>query len=1417
MEALGLSEAELWKAELAGISPTFDLHLSLSRFFANVAYQKSLRFFTAVMGALISILTPVFAPSFAQPISSEMAATVATDSNINEGCFNSLQRGSAGSAVQQLQISLVQQGYNTEINGVFDEQTEIAIRLFQRDNLSEIDGIYDAQTCDALAISASNQLLATNSSSPDDDELWPLGLKDEENPLPEMVSDDFHEFRSSDTRQNESLKEESSQQNPSGKTNTEEIVFSQASSPTSLKNNLVSLELKRERDRQSSSQPISLPNFSNQTKGTVKATNTVIKISSDPTSSSGQDVQSINSDQVRIPESRQLEDQPIGSSESLVLEFTVENPDNTSRMTAETVETTAEENPVELPQSEIARIFNTNNLRTQKTVLPTTNQQHNFDAEDREISRVQAGENSQDLGVEKTSPLEQDASSSTIQNINKNQSSSSSKDTLVLEILLENYPRSLVTSKQADLPILNEAENILERKPVEPQQNDLVSSLNDNGRSPSEEAVTFSVNKQRLEDDPSIQEFSVLPDDLQEEPNTEIIAPLEQQEKIEEQIFSLSDEGRRSPSEEPVTSPVSQLLEDQPSNPEFNVLPSDNPEEPGTEIITPLDQQEKIEDQQGIDWSPYLLFSLGATAEKYPYIVNPTDNLTLSPDFFRPNADEEYSTFDFRFAEESPILNSMTYARFPKEKQFYWTLPNNTIVMETEGDSIGLFHEGRSTNIDMTEVVLSEQRFLGLQSVFALPNRNDNLVGTVESGPFSVLTLIAQVENPSGVTNNNISVDTGLNLDGADAINILPILGSGSTNNILGGGALFQNLDPQNAPLFLQAFPTNDLKSLLNDGVSLRPGEIIPIENLERTGIGFNNPFTGEGFKFAAPQTSTPGIKIGQPGGGANFDLLNMVVNPFQSAREREIRYLNSLLWTPLGQREVGRGVTSERTSSDWYRLSFSKPHKKTILSYDPEAIKVTYESIFSNPGISATFSLDDDADGGQFVNATLGLALGGIYENIKIDTIDTSLEEAQLSYKNGDAPAELQTAATPEQRRALNQRLHQNLINSDRVTQLTQVSGDYTFPAEVEEKQSNIIQLRTGLYQRRVEYQESNITSRDPIYFFSDLDVKDFGPLGFIGTLQPVENTSLVSENEAIAGQVVLIGADGRQSYLNFNSQDNTVVPILGGRAFDIAFDEISIAQLTGRELDYNSFLGKLYLPSIELVASGTNNDFNYGLSLGSWFNLFPNEAGSVNSNSLGLEESSIGAYAHGIANFILRDVKVDDEGKPIAISTQVPFLDIGWNSETNRLNTFQVTGGYSFSSQQLNGGFSLTTALTYVPQGSNAIVPENSNGSLLGLVSAQAGFKNGLTGKVNAEIGKTTFIDVEGLARVSGNFSSGLYYQNFNINNIGLDSREAQSSFGAIFRYSTLDSRLFFNARVGKSDDSFDARLSSQMRFNF
>ncbi|BDI17247.1 hypothetical protein ANSO36C_30490 [Nostoc cf. commune SO-36] len=860
--------------------------------------------------------------------------------------------------------------------------------------------------------------------------------------------------------------------------------------------------------------------------------------------------------------------------------------------------------------------------------------------------------------------------------------------------------------------------------------------------------------------------------------------------------------------------------EEEEEKPQPNTIqPSNsNPSKPYTlqqQIL--IQKLRRTKTQQQAIQKKIIIDALTTSADKYPWIVNPTDNLTFPIELFKPNKNENYIDTDIsvKFSGENQIIDKFTYAKFPKADQFYWVLDQNRIVVETKGYQAGILSQGRQTNTYITRNVTSEQAFWGLQTLFAIPTDFRELAGEVDTTNFSVISIAGQVVNPEGIPAGRVIINSGIDPNDPNVTvlkNPIPAIGSASTLSVDGGQALFQALDATNAPKILQGFPTTNLQPLLDDrNVKLQEGEIIPNSALEAAGIFWGDILTGEGFGFTAPVSSFPGIKVAQLGEFDNFDLLNVAINPFLSQSDKDFHYLNSLQWLSLGKREpIFKTLSQTQETSDWHRLYVSHPHNRSLIQYDPVAIKVTYSNIFSAPGLSLTANFSDTSiDAIQSINSTLGLLLGGVFEAIKIDNIQQGLEEAKQKLKNGEDFVPLNTPATPEQRRQINNRLNRTFSFANASSGLEQVSGTYTFPSQVTPNKSSILQIRTGNHKRAVQFLERNISVLDEgDTFFSDLRLSNekFGPLTYIGIPVPLNDTSIDPINEASAVEVILTNPQGQRFIRKFNSADSTLVP-LQVRAADLAFDYMELTRVDKIGISFNNFSGSLSLPTVELLAAGSSGNFNYSANLGTWFNIDANSAPGVSNNNLGEEEPTLGFYTNILFNYIKTDIRLNAAKKPVAINTHVPYLRVDWNSASNKNNPFSSYLSYLYQHQERNFGFSLAPGI--------AFIENNSNGEFLGLFNGEFSTSHGLNFKTNLEIGKEFFFEFQGLQRVSKNISAGIYLKNYSINNLGLNSRVPGYNYGVIMRHNFPENSVFIETKIGTGENGFDLKLQGGYRF--
>ncbi|MBL1211249.1 MAG: hypothetical protein FWJ34_16725 [Geminocystis sp. GBBB08] len=795
--------------------------------------------------------------------------------------------------------------------------------------------------------------------------------------------------------------------------------------------------------------------------------------------------------------------------------------------------------------------------------------------------------------------------------------------------------------------------------------------------------------------------------------------------------------------------------------------------------------------------------AISNTAVRYPWIINSSDSLSFSPQIFKPRFDELYHSFDLQWSKENPVINKISFGVFPYTDQFYWVLDENRIIGEVGGLQGGLIYQGRETQVEFSQTMRLQQSFNGLQAVWVIPNDFQRLFRVEDLSNFQVITISGQLINPEGVPAGTVNIDSSSITQSANNLIVLPTpqnfqLGTGSTFSPSGGGALFSNLEVQNAPLILQAFPTTDLQALA--GLDLQQGTVISKEILAQAGISWGNPAMGQPSIFNAPITSTPGIKIAQEGKFENKDLLNILVNPFLTGEQRDRYYLNSLLWLGLGTRTPELNLVEiNRSKFDWYRFYFSAAQNRFMIRYDPEKIEATYFNLYSNPGVSFTLAPEkSDIDEIQSVNSTIGMMMGYVFAAFNVKNLDQSIEEAYKAKENNQFFNSLETKATSEQRRQMNQRLNLNLAYSNIGSNLNQVSGFITFPSYITPTKSSLFQIKTGNIRRAVQFIDSivgNWNEGETVISEARFSNRDFGPLTFMGTQLPVVPSNINDRqqtqpiNESSATQVILVSPEGDQFIQQFDSNLFTSVPI-GVKIFDLAFDRFVLERIDQRTITNKFFNGYISLPTVELVYAGTSNDFSYSINTGLWFNIDHNKAGTV-TNSLGIFEPSVGVYINALLTANKRRLDLDENGQVLAVTTHSPFLRFNWNSANNSNNPWQISLSHTISRQTRKYGYSFT--------GSLGIIPQYSNGPVIGLINGNIGFNFGLSANGNIELGDQIYYGFTAMQQVLPRLSLGLYIKNSTEINEGFNSRILELNYGILIEHKFPDSPISLTAQIG------------------
>ncbi|BCL35232.1 hypothetical protein [Nostoc sp. MS1] len=835
-----------------------------------------------------------------------------------------------------------------------------------------------------------------------------------------------------------------------------------------------------------------------------------------------------------------------------------------------------------------------------------------------------------------------------------------------------------------------------------------------------------------------------------------------------------------------------------------NILPDSDSSQPKPNIP---DTQNQTPGLNKKNLELLILDSLSNSSNKYPWIVYPTDEVKFSSTF-KPSNNTNYINFSFNFASDKPIVDHVIFANFPKENQFYWSLPDNRVVMETQGWQAGVFDQGQSTEIESRQLTVLTQKLWGMQAVSVIPQAFKDLTGEINTNQFSIQSIAAEVTTPPGSPTPRIIIDSGNSNSTITSIPRISNFGTATTYNPKGGGSLFELLDADNAPLILQTFPTSNLQPLLDAG-SLTRGTVVSQDTLAKIGFSWGNLLTGEPTRFQPQMTSRPGLKIGQGRQFDNWSLLNILINPFLSQKERDLYYLNSLYWVPLGQRLNTIRLSDKQENSYWQRLYISRPHNRILLQYDPVKTQATYNNIFSNPGISlSTLANQGKIDDLQTANTTLGMLMGGVFELIHPPLLQQSLQEAKKRFSQQENFAHLNTKATPEQIRQINQILNRTLLLGNRNSSLSQVSGIFTFPSKITPNSSSILQIRTGNYRRAVQFVDGSSTWKAGQTFISKADIsnRSFGPLTFIGVPIPLEQTSIRPSNRASAAQVTLINSNGQQFVQNWNSAATTEVP-MSIRSFDLAFDHIELSQVGEIITKLHTFKGYLFLPALEFLWTGSSERWNYSVNSGVWFNLNSDSAFNVANNSLGLPEPTLGIYANGVLSYTNSYLEFDEKGKTQAITTHIPALRFYWNSAANSQNPAYLNLSYFFYHQNQDLNYSLVPALIFVGYQGYLTQAVFLQGKLL--------FSTGLELNSSLEISNDIFYTLAGTQKLNQNWAIGAYLQNFKENNQGIINRTNDFSYGLTIKYSSDDSNNFWQSNIGMNGDSFGVSFEGGWRF--
>lgn len=866
------------------------------------------------------------------------------------------------------------------------------------------------------------------------------------------------------------------------------------------------------------------------------------------------------------------------------------------------------------------------------------------------------------------------------------------------------------------------------------------------------------------------------------------------------------------------------------------------PTESQEKTPTGNDKESEIEVREKL-----IQFLLNNASLKYPYLVNSTDEIIIKLSQYQPQDFNFYSDLEMRFDgniirtnEAIPIVSYWNFSKF--NDGFYWILEGNRMVIETTGIHGGFRYQGFSSQTNYRQLAKAGTTFWGVQTAWAFPPIIGNLTGIAEreSPQQTSITLLAlEVINPAEAKIDKYEVTfTGI-IPGSDIAISLDDISKAETYSLSGGGEYFENLDANNAPVFLQGFKTVNLKPLLDDGVRFRQGEIVPEENLNKAGLKWGDFFTGEGFSFTPDtdpltQKKFPRLQLLKLGDDVNNDLVTILSNPFITERERELAYLNSLDWINFGPQNIQvENFDTVTEENDWYRFLVSYSHNQSLLYYHPEKIELNYTNIFANPGLSLTLTGFNEIDSQQTINSSIGSLLGLLFEFINPNNLDESLEEAKKINEELKPISSLETKADSNQRRAMNTRLNLTLSNTSTVTNLHQVSGSWTFNSKITPEDSFLMQIRSGLYQRSIQFYSQNYTEwskESPTIFYIVREI-DLFPITYSAVNIPISKTNIAPPENVFQTVALVTSTPDKTIIRNLNTITPipfTAVPFPNPlHPAEIEFGLFELARFRQRFVQENTYLGRIYLPAIEFLITGTKDNINYGFSSTVWYNPTPNSAPKVQDNMTNIQgilaEDSLGIDFNLYADFVLRNFYNFDENKRPRLSIiQVPSIYLSWNSSANRLNTSSATLGYLFILRTPDFGITLSTNLIYTPQGINALVTQTNQGEFGVFINGSFFLNNSLNTRFSLEFGNELFTELIATYPIVknntfGDLSLGAYYRNYTSLTRGLGTRIPDSAYGGVIDYTHPHTNFNINTQLGVNERGFDAKLRMGIKFYF
>ncbi len=534
------------------------------------------------------------------------------------------------------------------------------------------------------------------------------------------------------------------------------------------------------------------------------------------------------------------------------------------------------------------------------------------------------------------------------------------------------------------------------------------------------------------------------------------------------------------------------------------------------------------------------------------------------------------------------------------------------------------------------------------------------------------------------------------------------------------------------------------------------------------------------------------------------------MVNPELQGDDFTNSYLNSLYWFafPDGSTIDESSRRTEVETRPWYQMYVSRPHNRAVISYDAEEISATFSNVFANPGLALNFAgWGVEIDDAQSLNGSVGYLLGGIFEAVNYDNINESLDEAKGLFDQGEILSTLETQATSEQRRAINQRLNESLLYANFNSGIETPSGRMTFGSNLTPDRSNLWQLRTGLSERRVQLiTEPDVSFTPGQAFLSEVDTSSRSSLllNYLGVLIPEER---VPGNSAAASQVVLTTPNGDQ-FLIDNSNLSSIPVSLDGVA--LAFDDLSITRIDERRTQFSIYEGIINVPSIELAKAGSSGRWYHSVNVGLWANLDSQIASGLEDDLLFDDtEDRLGAYAKGYLSAVTRQSMLDEDGNVSSVRTSGPTF----RSNVETTGEFFLTAGYELSDQNADRGWTIRPTVAYIAD--QEVDGEISN-EFVTFLRSQIGWRSGFSLTNDLQLGEDFYVALNARQKVSDSLSLGAYIQNYDREIAGLQDRVDAFTYGGIIRYAPRgNERSFYESKIGGGENGFDFEFRSRFTF--